>query len=71
MAELAKAAGATDSGAKEKSDRDARWVADWSDDLAVAIALREFERAVTLVEEGTELSPPHSSAANHNMNCLL
>lgn len=41
-----------ESGAKEKAERDARWTAEWSDDLTVAIALRQWEKAVTLVEEG-------------------
>ncbi|KAG6831966.1 hypothetical protein H0H87_003301 [Tephrocybe sp. NHM501043] len=41
-----------ESGAKEKAERDARWVGEWADDLTVAIALREWEKAVTLVEEG-------------------
>lgn len=42
----------SDTGAKEKAERDARWVADWADELTVAIALREWEKAVGLVEEG-------------------
>ncbi|KAG6907950.1 hypothetical protein DXG01_006808 [Tephrocybe rancida] len=41
-----------ESGAKEKAERDARWVGEWADDLTVAIALREWEKAVALVEEG-------------------
>ena len=40
------------SSAKEKSERDARWIGDWSDELTVAIALREWDTAVGLVEEG-------------------
>ena len=43
----------SDLGAKQKAERDARWVADWADDLTVAIALREWEKAVKLVEEGS------------------
>jgi len=39
-------------GAKEKADRDARWIGDFSDDLTVAIALHEWDEAVRLVEEG-------------------
>lgn len=39
-------------GAKEKADRDARWISDFSDDLTVAIALHEWDEAVRLVEEG-------------------
>lgn len=61
MADLAKRAGMADgveldgsagSGAKEKAERDARWVSDWADELTVAVALREFDKAVKLVEEG-------------------
>jgi exocyst complex component 8 len=51
MAELAKNAGMSDT-AKEKAERDARWMSDYSDDLTVAIALRDWDRAATLVEEG-------------------
>ncbi|KAJ8580196.1 hypothetical protein M405DRAFT_886212 [Rhizopogon salebrosus TDB-379] len=36
----------------DKSERDARFVSDLSDDLKVAIALRSWERALELVEEG-------------------
>jgi exocyst complex component 8 len=60
MADLAKRAGiegsldgTANSGAKEKVERDARWVSDFCDELNVAVALREFEQAVKLVEEGT------------------
>lgn len=42
-----------DTGGKEKAERDARWAGDWADDLTVAIALREWDKAVILVEEGT------------------
>lgn len=55
MTELAKRGGeipGTESGAKEKAERDALWVGEWADDLTVAIALREWEKAVTLVEQG-------------------
>jgi hypothetical protein len=55
MADLARQAGLSESaggGAKDKAERDARFVGDFTDDLTVAIALREFERAVQLVEEG-------------------
>lgn len=38
--------------AKSKAERDARFVSDWSDDLTVAIALREWKKAVQLVEDG-------------------
>jgi len=38
--------------AKEKAERDARWVSEWSDDLTVAIALKEWGKAVDFVEKG-------------------
>ena len=53
MADLNQRAGGDDSGAKEKAERDARWVGEWSDELTVAIALREWEKAVVLVEQGS------------------
>lgn len=40
------------SSAKEKAERDARWVGDFTDELTVAIALRQWDQAVKLVEEG-------------------
>lgn len=46
---------------KEKAERDARWVGEWSDDLAVAIALKEWTKAVDLVEQG-RLNFPHGSS---------
>ncbi|KAJ8579270.1 hypothetical protein M405DRAFT_886504, partial [Rhizopogon salebrosus TDB-379] len=53
MAELARGAGIDgDTSARDKSERDGRFVSDLSDDLTVAIALRSWERAVELVEEG-------------------
>jgi hypothetical protein len=55
MADLARQAGLADAqggGAKDKAERDARFVGDFTDDLTVAIALREYERAVQLVEDG-------------------
>ncbi|GLB43605.1 putative nuclear mrna splicing [Lyophyllum shimeji] len=57
MADLASRGGGTpgvdvESGAKEKAERDAQWVGEWADELTVAIALREWDKAVTLVEEG-------------------
>jgi len=53
MSELARSAGVDgDTSAREKAERDARFVSDFSDDLTVAIALRSWERAVELVEEG-------------------
>lgn len=38
--------------AKEKAEQDSRWISEFSDDLTVAIALRKWEEAVALVEEG-------------------
>lgn len=38
--------------AKEKAERDARWVGEWSDDLTVAIALKEWNKAVDLIDQG-------------------
>ncbi|PBL00232.1 hypothetical protein ARMGADRAFT_916969 [Armillaria gallica] len=53
MRELAVKAGeAPDADTKEKLERDARWTSEWADDLTVAIALREWEKATKLVEEG-------------------
>lgn len=53
MAELARKAGVDgDTSARDKSESDARFISDFSDDLTVAIALRSWERAVELVEEG-------------------
>ncbi|KIM88914.1 hypothetical protein PILCRDRAFT_3077 [Piloderma croceum F 1598] len=61
MADLAHRAGGDGSSAKEKAERDARWVGEFADELTVAIALREWNQAVSLVEQGkTKLSttPP-------------
>ncbi|KAK2464897.1 hypothetical protein APHAL10511_002973 [Amanita phalloides] len=47
--------------AKEKAERDARWTNDWADQLTVAIALREWTKAVELVEKAQErqaMTPP-------------
>ncbi|KAJ6502642.1 nuclear mRNA splicing protein [Mycena vulgaris] len=44
--------GAAGSDAKEKAERDARWVGEWADELTVAIALREWQKATGLVETG-------------------
>ena len=40
-------------GAQEKSDKDTLWVNELTDKLTMAISLREWEKAVALVEEGT------------------
>ena len=56
MADLAQKGGdipGMDSDVKEKMERDARWVGEWSDNLTVAIALKEWTKAVDLVEQGT------------------
>ncbi|KAF9566937.1 hypothetical protein CPC08DRAFT_719598 [Agrocybe pediades] len=55
MAELARKGGdipGMGSDVKEKAERDARWVGEWSDNLTVAIALKEWSKAVDLVEQG-------------------
>ncbi|PPQ99518.1 hypothetical protein CVT24_005308 [Panaeolus cyanescens] len=55
MADLAKRGGEIPGvtvDAKEKAERDARWVGDWADDLTVSIALKEWTKAVELVEQG-------------------
>ncbi|KAJ7610832.1 Cullin repeat-like-containing domain protein [Roridomyces roridus] len=55
MAALASRAGDdgdAGSDAKEKAERDLRWTSEWADDLTVAIALREWEKATALVETG-------------------
>jgi hypothetical protein len=57
MIDLNQRAGNDGSSAKEKAERDALWVGEWSDELTVAIALREWEKAVTLVEKGLLSSP--------------
>jgi len=66
MADLARRGGdipGTGGDTKEKAERDARWTNDWADQLTVAIALREWTKAVELVEKGTSLacrrSPNH------------
>lgn len=51
MADLAQKSG-VGSSAQDKAEGDARWVSDFADRLTVAIALREWEQAVSLVEEG-------------------
>jgi exocyst complex component 8 len=51
MADLAQQAGMSD-GKKEKAERDARWVGDFADELTAAIALREWDKAVDLIEQG-------------------
>jgi hypothetical protein len=52
MADLASRAGADGSTGKEKAESDIRWVGEFADELTVAIALREWDQAVALVERG-------------------
>ena len=52
MADLASKTGDMGASSKEKAERDTRWIGDWSDELTVAVALREWDKAVALVEEG-------------------
>ena len=56
MADLAQQTGMGDS-AKDVAERDARWIGDFADQLAVAIALREWDTAVDLVEQGSLYHP--------------
>jgi hypothetical protein len=51
MSDLAQQTGMDDS-AKEVAERDARWIGDFADQLTVAIALREWDSAVDLVDQG-------------------
>ncbi len=43
---------------KENAERDARWIGDFADELTVVIALREWDKAVELVERGVSLLFP-------------
>ncbi|KAL1669579.1 Cullin repeat-like-containing domain protein [Schizophyllum commune] len=64
MADLARNAGVNvGSSANDKSERDGRWVGEWADELTVAIALREWEKAVALVEQGKAKSSMMPSLA--------
>ncbi|KAH9926480.1 uncharacterized protein B0H18DRAFT_1118969 [Fomitopsis serialis] len=51
---MADLVGQTEMGAtaKEKAERDARWMGDYCDELTVSIALREWDKAVELVDKG-------------------
>lgn len=51
MTDLAQKSGAGPS-TQDKAEGDARWAGDFADRLTVAIALREWEQAVSLIEEG-------------------
>ena len=52
MTELAQQSGGDGSSTKEKAETDARWVGEFADELTVAIALRKWEQAVSLVQDG-------------------
>ncbi|KAJ7597262.1 nuclear mRNA splicing protein [Mycena floridula] len=41
-----------DTNARQKAERDAQWISEWADTLTVAIALKEWEKATKLVEDG-------------------
>jgi hypothetical protein len=79
MADLARQAGLSDgpgggsAGAKDKAERDARIAGDLTDELTVAIALREYERAVQLVEDGEKqvetILFSHSQSDHHTLGC--
>lgn len=84
MADLARQAGLSDgpgggnAEAKDKAERDARIAGDLTDELAVAIALQEYERAVQLVEDGEKqvntipsLAPQLSSLTANLTTTLL
>lgn len=43
-------------GSDKSQEKDVRWVNDFVDKLAVAIALRDWEEAVSLVEQGGDRS---------------
>jgi hypothetical protein len=59
MAELAHKAGASVGGSsEEKAEGDARWIGDFADELTIAIALRDWNQAVDLVEQGNFSSLP-------------
>jgi hypothetical protein len=44
-------------GKDDPTGKDVSWIGDLSDELAVRIALREFESAVVLVEKGPSVLP--------------
>jgi len=63
MADLVQKSGVGPS-AQDKAEGDARWAGDFADRLTVAIALREWEQAVSLVEEGKAPSRVYHSTDN-------
>lgn len=48
------------SNAKDKADQDALWIGEFADELTVAIALREWDTAVSLVAQGMHMVSPES-----------
>ncbi|KAI0294697.1 Cullin repeat-like-containing domain protein [Multifurca ochricompacta] len=56
MSDLAQQAGMRDGG-KEGTEEDVRWIGEFADDLNVAIGLREWDKAVGLVEQGQAKIP--------------
>ncbi|KAF7798512.1 hypothetical protein EIP86_009733 [Pleurotus ostreatoroseus] len=52
LADLASKADIGGGSEKEKTERDARWMGDFCDELTIAIALRKWDEAVTLVANG-------------------
>jgi hypothetical protein len=52
---------------KDKAEADARWVGEFSDELTVAIALRRWEEAVSLVEKGTKSTLNRLIHPSYNM----
>ena len=59
MADLTLRSGGDGSSAKEKAERDARWVGEFADELTVAIALRDWDQAVSLVQQGQSFRTSH------------
>ena len=47
--------------AKEKAERDARVMDEFADNLTVAIALRDWDQAVALLEDGLSLRSLYTS----------
>ena len=56
-------------GAKEKSDKDAIWVSEHTDKLTMAIALREWDKAAALVEEGQHTTVVYYTFVSMRFNC--
>lgn len=43
---------ATTPNVKDKAEKDSRWTSEFTDKLTISIALRQWDKAITLVEEG-------------------